>query len=327
MLKKKLASFYFKTLIIIFFFILSCDFIYSNLSKNFYSFDFDDPVSRIYKNFRPNLKEIYISPVYGKTIFCTDNNGFRNNCTNSKEKKFDYLLIGNIFTEGAELPFEDTFVGQIKDNSSLKFANLGNRNLDMYGINRKLSDIIKNNHVEFKEVILFVGPRFFKKDSNSKNLIIQKKNQIDFKKFINKNFYILNKSYHWFLFQTNKTKIWAYSKNNHYTSNIDITSSFKHNLNNIFLELKQNDKKLSIVTYPYPYHFLYKDFNNEHIYYLEDFCKNKCNFFIDIYPEFYSKIKEENIWKFIEKIYLTYSVHFNKYGNQIIAETVIKNLR
>ena len=55
MLKKKLASFYFKTLIIIFFFILSCDFIYSNLSKNFYSFDFDDPQSRIYKNFREHL--------------------------------------------------------------------------------------------------------------------------------------------------------------------------------------------------------------------------------------------------------------------------------
>ena len=139
------------TLIIVFFFIiLSVDFIYTNINKFIYPFNYEDPKSKIYKNFKPNLKETYISPITGKTLFCTDNNGFRSDCSNSNEKKFDYLIIGNIFAEGSELNFHDTFVGQIIKKSNLKFANLGNRNLNIVVL-IKNKNIIKNDYVNLKK--------------------------------------------------------------------------------------------------------------------------------------------------------------------------------
>ena len=39
------------------------------------------------------------------------------------------------------------------------------------------------------------------------------------------------------------------------------------------------------------------------------------------------EIEKENIWDFIDKIYLPYSVHYSKFGNQIIADTIKKNLK
>jgi hypothetical protein len=327
MLKKSRIYLNLTLIIIIFFIILSVDFIYTNIKKNIYPFNYEDPKSKIYKNFKPNLKETYISPITGKTLFCTDNNGFRSDCSKSNEKKFDYLVIGNIFTEGSELPFQDTFVGQLTNMSDLKFANLGNRNLSIIGINKKIKDIIKNDYVEFKEVIILVGPRIIYKNSDSNKLNNEKNNQFNFKKFIMENFYFFNNFYNWFLFKFNRAKLWAYSKNNHYTSNIKIDDSFRENLNNIYLNLKKNDKQLSIVIYPYPYHFLYQDFDKKFIFFLEDFCQNKCNNFVNTFPVFNSKIENKNVWNFIDETYLPYSVHYSKNGSQIIAETIRKNLK
>jgi hypothetical protein len=327
MLKKSKVYFNLTLIIVTFFLILSVDFIYTNIQKLIYPFNYEDPKSKIYKNFKPNLKESYISPISGKTLFCTDNNGFRNNCFNTGEKKFDYLVIGNIFTEGPELPFENTFVGQMMKKEDLRFANLGNRSLGITGINKKIKDIIRNDFVEFKEVILFVGPRIFHKSSNLNNLDNSKNDQVNLKKFVMKNFYFFNNFYNWLLFKTNRTKLWAYSKSNHYASNIKVNETFKENLNNLYLDLKKNDKKLSIVIYPYPYHFLYLDFDKKFIFFLEDFCKEKCNTFVNTYPVFNSKIKNKDIWKLIDEVYLPYSVHFNKLGNKIIADEVKKNLK
>ena len=327
MLKKNRIYFNLTLIIIFFFIILSVDFIYTNINKYMYPFDYEDPQSKIYKNFKPNLKKTYFSPITGKTVFCTDSNGFRGECSNLNEKKFDYLIIGNIFAEGSELDFQDTFVGHMIKKSDLKFANLGNRSLNIIGISKKIKDIIKNDYVEFKEVILLIGPRIFYNNSNSNSLDNIKNNKFNFKRFVMSNFYLFNNFYNWLLFNIDRTKLWAYSENNHYSSNIKIEDSFVKNLNNIYLDLKKDNKKLSIVIYPYPYHFLYQDFDKKFIFFLKDFCKNKCNSFINTYPVFNSKIEKENIWDFIDEIYLPYSVHFNKYGSQIIANTIRKNLK
>ena len=39
------------------------------------------------------------------------------------------------------------------------------------------------------------------------------------------------------------------------------------------------------------------------------------------------KVKNGNLWRSINKIYLPYSVHFNRYGNKLIANEVTENLK
>ena len=147
MLKKTRLYFKIKGVIIIILLPLFFDFIYTNINKNLFSFNFENKDSSIHGNFKNSIKDYYISPIYGKTLFCTDKNGFRNNCAKEGETNFDYLLIGNIFTEGVYLEYKQTFVGIIEENNkNLKFANLGNRSLDIDGIEKKITDIIDNEY-------------------------------------------------------------------------------------------------------------------------------------------------------------------------------------
>ena len=322
MLKKIRLFFKLKSILIIIILTPLFDFIYTNINKNLFSFDFEKTSSSIHGNFKKDIKDYYISPIYGKTLFCTDKNGFRNNCKESDEKNFDYLLIGNIFTEGVNLNYEKTFAGIIEnDNMSLSFANLGNRSLDINGIEKKITNIINTNYVNFNEVIIFIGPRFFEIDDKVK-IIDKAVSVISIKKSIMNNFYFFNNFYHWLLYKTNKTKIWAYSKNNHYTKKIDINEKFINTLNSIHRIIKNNNKMLSIVMYPYPYHFLYDNYDTRFIKIIKNFCDLKCNLFINTHDIFHSKIKNKNSWEFINEIYLPYSVHFNKNGNKIIADSV-----
>ncbi len=327
MLKKTRLYVKLKRVIIIILLLLFFDFIYTNINKNLFSFNFENKDSNIHGNFKNSIKDYYISPIYGKTLFCTDKNGFRNNCTKEGETNFDYLLIGNIFTEGVYLEHKKTFAGIIEENNkNLKFANLGNRSLDIGGIEKKITDIIDNEYVNFDEVVIFIGPRFFQE----KNKIKEKNKQLSIfslKKTVMNNFYFFNNFYHWILYKIDKTRIWAYSENNHYTKEITVNKKFLNSLNNIYKKLKKEDKKLSIVMYPYPYHFLYKNHNTQFIESIKNFCLKKCNLFINTYDDFSSRMKGQDPWQFIEKIYLSYSVHFNKEGNKIIADLFTKFLK
>ena len=327
MSKKTRLYFKLKSVLIIVLLSLLFDFIYTNVNKSLFSFDFENIDFNIHGNFKNGIKEYYKSPIYGKTLFCTDKNGFRNNCKESDVKNFDYLLIGNIFTEGVNLDYEQTFTGLIKDkNKNLRFANLGNRSLNINGIEKKIADIINNEYVNFKEVIIFIGPRFFQTNSNVK-IIDKSGSVISIKRLIMNNFYLFNNLYHWLLYKTNKTKIWAYSKNNHYTKKININEKFINTLNNIHKKLKDNNKIMSIVMYPYPYHFLYENYDTKFIKIIRNFCDLKCSSFINTYDIFHSKMKNKNSWQFIDEIYLPYSVHFNKNGNKIIADSVTRFLK
>ena len=327
MSKKTRLFFKPKSILIIIILVTLIDFIYTNINKNLYSFDFENSSSKIHGNFKNEIKEYYISPIYGKTLFCTDKNGFRNNCEKSDKKNFDYLLIGNIFTEGVNLEYENTFAGIIENNNkNLSFANLGNRFLDINDIEKKISDIINSNYVNFKEVIIFIGPRFFQTNSGIKK-INKPVSVISIKKYIMSNFYFFNNFYNWLLYNTNRTRIWAYSQNNHYTKKISINKNLINVLNNIHKKIKYKNKKLSIVMYPYPYHFLYENYETQFIKSIREFCNLRCKSFINTYDIFHSKMKNKDSWQFIEEIYLPYSVHFNQKGNKIIADSITEYLK
>ena len=47
--------------------------------------------------------------------FCTNSYGFRSKCNSVEHKKYDVAFIGDSFTEGVGLNYEDTFVGIIEN--------------------------------------------------------------------------------------------------------------------------------------------------------------------------------------------------------------------
>ena len=74
---------------------------------------------------KPNVKMENAKGFLGYYNFCTDNHGFRYKCDIQRGKKFDYGFMGDSFTEGASVTYENSFVGIFEDKSKKKVANLG----------------------------------------------------------------------------------------------------------------------------------------------------------------------------------------------------------
>ena len=76
-------------------------------------------------------KNVNERKIYNKVSsynLCTNNYGFKSNCKKKKiiSKKIDYAFIGDSFTEGVGLNYEDTFVGLFSNDYKDKIVvNLG----------------------------------------------------------------------------------------------------------------------------------------------------------------------------------------------------------
>ncbi len=89
---------------------------------------------------------------------CTNAHGFKDRCrdnTNSN-KSFDLAFVGDSFTEGIGLPFEQTFVGIVADKyPQLRVANLGVVSYSPAIHLAKLNSLYANGY-RFKHVIVFI---------------------------------------------------------------------------------------------------------------------------------------------------------------------------
>jgi hypothetical protein len=89
---------------------------------------------------------------------CTDPSGFKTNCAVSKpqSKSFDVAFLGDSFTEGIGLPFEQTFVGLVAaQHSELNIANLGVVSYSPSIYLAKLKTLYAQGY-QFKKVIVFI---------------------------------------------------------------------------------------------------------------------------------------------------------------------------
>ena len=89
---------------------------------------------------------------------CTDENGFKTSCNSSNKsvKNFDIAFIGDSFTEGVGLAYEDTFVGQIsKSRPELKITNLGVSSYSPSIYFAKVNFLLKQG-ITFKELVVYI---------------------------------------------------------------------------------------------------------------------------------------------------------------------------
>lgn len=95
---------------------------------------------------------------YGTYHVCTNGSGFKDRCENVGvvEKTFDIGFIGDSFTEGVGMPFEDSYVGMVANKyPDLKIANLGVVSYAPSIYLAKLKEFYKQGY-SFKNVIVFI---------------------------------------------------------------------------------------------------------------------------------------------------------------------------
>ena len=299
-------------------------------------------------NFRKNIS---IEANYGiyKYKICTNELSIRTNCSKKNNiKKYDFVFLGDSFTEGVGLPYEETFVGIFENKTRYKVANLGVSGYSPYMYYNKLKEYV--DLIKFEEVIIFVdisdihdelklsnaNKDLFKKNMDKLNKDINIFNKS--KKIIHKNFpmtysILFNLKYIKLLkpkyryTPSYKPSEWTYSK---VVPNSGISLSVKKNifyLNQIYELLNSRGIKLSLAIYPWPNTLIYDKSSSAYVEIWKNFCFEKCLNFINLFPVFFENQNKLNINKankIIKKYYLKGDMHFNYTGNLLIADKLIK---
>lgn len=299
-------------------------------------------------------KNINQSSKWGDYIYriCTDDSGFKIRCLSKDDatKEFDIGFIGDSFTEGIGLNYEDTFVGIYKEkNKDLKIANLGVVSYSPSIYYAKINELIKLGY-KFKKIIVFIDISDIQDEAISYRL--QEDRVIPFGEF-SKNYYfkryindlfpitynsLLNLRYLKNLFSKQAAQDisiysreyeragWTWGVQSGY-GDVGIEGGIQlalESMNKLYLLLNKNKINLVVAVYPWPGQLLYDKPDSKQVSIWKNFCINKCHQFIDLFPLIFSQ--SNSIDDIIEKYYIRNDVHFNKNGNSLIANYLNLNL-
>lgn len=298
------------------------------------------------KNFKESLEWVPGK----KYLFCTDQNSFRTSCDkiNSKNKKFDLVFIGDSFTEGVGLEYQNTFVGKISNHlNNYKIANLGVVSYSPSIYFSKLKYLIDNNY-KFDRVIIYFDISDVYDDNRKYRLIdnivtrkksillskIQKKLKITFP-FLSFSFKKIKNDTIPQIFNIKKSIIkcdyldfchekssWTF--NDDYFSEDQINKSMKIMVK-IYDLLKSNNIQMSVGIYPWPGQIIHDNENSKVVRLMKNFCLSRCEYFFNNFPDFFNEIEFTSKQKIISKYYFKNDVHFNEIGNEKIFQNFINN--
>ena len=296
------------------------------------------------KSFKANLEW---AP--GETYpYCTDKNSFRTFCNkmDSETKEFDIAFIGDSFTEGVGIKYEDTFVGRItKKFDKIEIANLGVVSYSPSIYFTKLKFLLEDGY-KFKRVIIYFDISDIYDDNRKykfiDNKIYRKKSAILSKiqrnlksafpflayslKSLKNNFFeksaIVNKCT--YLDYCHEKSSWTYDDKYFGTSEINKSLKF---MEMIYEILNEYDIKMSVGIYPWPSQILFDKQDSKIVNIMNKFCINKCEFFFNNFTDFFNEIDETDKNKVISKYYIKGDVHFNSLGNKKLYINFINNFK
>ncbi len=286
-------------------------------------------------------KEYWGSKSYN---LCTNRFGFKISCENDyNENKFDIAFIGDSFTEGVGLRYEDSFVGIIdKALDSLNIANLGVASYSHSIYFSKVKYFIDNG-LKFKEVVVYPDISDIQDEAisyeligdlvtnDSKDLKFYKKIKLYFRWMFPVNYLFLNKVKNYFLDSemTNNIKRseWTYKQLSYSYGGIEVNKTIEKSLiimNRLHDLLKSSNIKLSIGVYPWPSQLKYDVVNSFHVKIWEEFCNEKNIKFYNSFPSFFNLKKKNGLDNVLKKYYNKDGVHFNYEGSKIIANDFLE---
>ena len=295
----------------------------------------------------------------GYYTFCTDNHGFRYKCDDKKRgKNFDFAFMGDSFTEGSSVSYEDSFVGMFEQFSKKSVVNLG---VVSYAPKIYLSKInyYLNKGYNFDHVVIPIDISDLYDDDVSYRLNedyvvrdnYERGKKLKLRRFLRKNFPFTNfymfviKNLNEVGYSPNNTSKdrpvfhidallkskWTYSNDkiiDGYWSSVESAQKeMVQTMTTLHKLLDERDISLSIVVYPWPQQLENDVEESIHVLMWKEFCEGKCSNFINLFPYFF-ELKEKNGYlETYKKYYWWNDIHFNKEGNKLIAEKLMRIIK
>jgi len=280
-----------------------------------------------------------------------------------KINKRRIVFIGDSFTEGVGLEFEKTFVGIVYEfakKNNIEVLNAGVQSYSPIIYWKKIKWLIETKKFKFDELVVHLDisdvqdeAQYYTLD-NKENIIsrgllekfIEDKNlRALFVGILDKytffTFRILqflkNPHYYTAKPQDQNYNSWsiiiADSPNNKGNWTIKELSYSKKGIalskkyiDKLFRLCEKNNIKLTIAVHPWPNQIWYEDLDSKQVQIWKKFSEERGIKFINNFPNFVKKgISDNEKLNIIKKYYFPADVHFNEYGNKIIANNFINS--
>ncbi len=321
-------------------------------------------LSKTSKNSNPSLIRV-ASPIYHHGLMpsraetdytygpfrfslVTNSLGFRDKSTRTVPKRSSQhriLFIGDSFTEGLGVDFEDSFVGQISEHFSHKQVEVLNAAVASYCpiiYYRKLKYLIEEEGLRFNEVVLFMDISDVQDETFyhwGENESVQgpqspwhisdahQKGRVGY--FLHLHFRLTSYVYEkiWCVLQPRRclrppvgymrarwaTDALAYEA----FGKKGLELSLRH-MDRLWDLLQKNSIKLTLAVYPWPDQILDGELDSLYVSTWRNWSQDRGVTFLDFFPAF---IGEEDNSETIKKYFFADDVHWNRLGHKKVADT------
>lgn len=284
---------------------------------------------------------------------CTNSLGLKDNCNKllQIDNNADIVFIGDSFTEGIGLPYEDTFVGQIAlAKPNLRIINMGVSSYSPSVYLAKVRKFVEEGLV-LKELVVYIDIS----DVHDEAVFYIYEDGIVRDKNISKYSYKLklfaksNLPLSSFLFTRLKnsapinstsngnsaSNVINYSSRGEWTYNIQSEGYGEGGVNKsidkcleimdeLYIFLNEKGIKLSIGIYPWPNQILYDVRDSKKVIIWKNFCEKRCKNFYNSFDSFFDLKNNMPHEKLMENFFLPDGVHHNKFGSAILAADFLK---
>lgn len=311
------------------------------------------------------------SLIFGDYTIFTNSLGFKDGSSRNillQSENHRILFMGDSFTEGVALDYENTFVGMIDaelKKRKVEVLNAGRGSYSPIIYWRKIKYLIEDVGLKFDEVVVFIDIGDAKDEAVFYDLtdnlnVISRPNlnetltdsQADqayqgspilfIKSFIALNttviYHVLNALYDSFGLGDEEGGDWAtqlsFSEDKgKWTINKEAYNKFGKEgvvlmqiyMNRLLKLLRKHKIGLTIAVYPYPSQVWFEDIDSIHVNIWGKWSQDNNVKFLNYFPEFVSKglLKSEKL-QILKKYYFPGDVHFNKKGNEVLAQKFIE---
>jgi len=357
---KKYAVPFAPTILISFFLIFALDYFLGHLLAE--TFLIQDIVERRYRRSDPIYHHGLTADFDGTAIWgdryqlCTNNSGFKDACNKVRQgrRSFDLAFIGDSFTEGIGLPYEDTFVGQIASRlPQLETANLAVASYSPTIYLAKVRKLLDEGYT-FTEVVVYVdisdiqdeATRYSYQDGRVIDLGVLYMPPDDsmtakVKRVFKHTFPLIYQGAHGlknfvstqeanlrgngasYLDREYERSAWTYDNKSRGYGELGVEGGLEKSLrlmSELSDMLAQRNIRLSVGVYPWPAQLLYDEEESRQVRVWREFCRTRCKNFYNNFPTFFDQIRLHGKQGTIERYFIKGDVHYNVQGAKLIAE-------
>lgn len=296
---------------------------------------------------------------FGPIIYnvCTNSLGFKDKSIRDislTPDKYRIVFMGDSFTEGIGVDYENTFVGLIDAGLSKKGIEVLNAGVAGYSpiiYWRKVKYLIENVGLRFNQLVVFIDLSdaqdeviYYCLDESGNVVMYSAREQWPAEEKVEKYYKTLYERFHVFtknnsillytllhaprvLFFPNESapptlelRSWTFDDKLYKEYGEQGLREMQLYMDKLYDLIKRNNIKLTVAVYPHPCNIMSQDLNSIQATFWGKWCKRHDVNFINYFPYFVTGNTENDRKQVVDKYFIKNDVHWNEKGHRLIAD-------